>query len=581
MYRLIIYFSILLISILLTINACLIEKKYSYIEFPVVLVTNNNKLDNLINILKKIEYHNAENKIININIKIIEFIDINETYDNINIFDKTKDYLHIFYLDEYITYGKRYTNYTIRSNDELLQNYVKFNKLQFSTKRKSLIIYGYNDINNLISSLNYAISKNIKNLKDIGKSIYIEKISLYKDDKNIIDNIDKIDDILMNECIINYNNFKIISCNTNRNNRRHCCSDKNDFTGSLDYNLIVNYKNHFIIVPIVKEDENILNDEFIISMKYVHFNIEYTCIDDCYNLYNIIGKAINELNNKFYNVKFSYSKSSSYYYTNLIINIVDKIKQDRHNEHNISPIERTYGSLYNSDKIIIDIIKNNDDIIKNLIIHAISSHGFLIGHQSGQIYNDITSAMYTPSNINKYFIFNNISPFFRINNDIVTKNINDCINIKNTSTTHIYQCNKNYFRFDIIYQIQEIKEINKHMFNETINKFKKIKLYSYVNDTLNNLFLDSIIVDNNDIEYIDYYNDYTCGYINSRCISIAIVKYNSKIYYVNLGNYNSLIYIAKENYAICCIDGISCDNIRNNSTSIVQNYRSSILKLFG
>ena len=64
---------------------CVKEEKCSYIEVPIVLVTSTGKLNNLIDTINTIEYYNAANKIITVNIKIIYVIYTDKSYNNINI----------------------------------------------------------------------------------------------------------------------------------------------------------------------------------------------------------------------------------------------------------------------------------------------------------------------------------------------------------------------------------------------------------------------------------------------------------------------------------------------------------------
>jgi hypothetical protein len=603
---------ILILYLINNVQLCFKEKKYSYIEVPIVLVTSTGKLNHLINTINNIEYHNAANTIITVNIKIIDIIYTDKSYNNITNFYDTKDYLHIFYVDQYVAYDNSIHTNFVRRSDESLNDYITFdndtyikerkhvpyemldynkyiihfnkttNFIKFYDKklyiRESVIIFGNNDINKTIPYINIAISKQIKNLKNIGKDIYKEKIELYNNNqknKLFINNYNKYnDDRLLNEYAIYKDNFKIIACDTNPNNKKHCCSELNDFTDSDKYSLIVNSNNEFIIVPVIKNDI-VKNDKFILPIKNVHFNIEYSCDNKiCYNMYNIIKESIDELNNIFYNVKVTCSKSENKYSTNLKIKFVNNIIE-RNNLTNTVPAEQTFGSVYYNDIIRINIVnKNNNEIIKKLIKHGIVSHAFEIGHENGQKYTQLTAAFETGILISeKYFVFGNISPFFEINNK-ETNNIktNNCKTILNTITTTIKKCT-DYFEFSMIknHKKQKIEIVNKNMYDNLQNK---IKIYSSLYDALNNLFTDALIVDKNDLEYIDYNNEYKCGFINSKCVSIAKVKYNSKIYYINLGNYNSILSITKDNYVICCINGILCNSLSNNSTNINQHYRN-------
>jgi hypothetical protein len=587
---------ILILYLINNVQLCLKEKekKESYIQLPVVLVTSTGKLNYLFDIINAIEYHNAANKMIIVNIKIMDIIYTDKSYDNINIFNNTKDYLHIFCVDEYFAYDNSIHTNFIRRSDESLNDYITFNNdtyikerkhvpyemldynkyiirfnkttnfIRFYNKtiyaRESVIIFGNVTIDQTIPYINIAISKQIKNLQNISKDIYKGKYELYNNNQ-------KNNDQLLNEYAINKYNFKIIACNT-----KNCYSELNDFTDSYKYSLIVNSNNEFIIVPVIKNNI-VKNNKFILPIKYVHFNIEYSCDNKiCYNMYNIIEESINELNNIFYNIKITFSKSENKYSTNLKIKFVDNIIE-KNNLTNTLPAEETFGSVYYNDIIEIYIVqKNTDTIIKKLIKHGIVSHAFEIGHENGQEYTQLTAAFETGIlTSEQYFVFGNISPFFEINK-IETIKTNTCKIILNTTTTSIQKCT-DYFEFSMIenHKKQKIEIVNKNMYNNAPNK---IKIYSSLNDALNNLFTDALIVDKSSVQYIDYTNEYKCGFINSRCASIAKVKYNSKIYYINLGNYNSILSITKDNYVICCINGILCNSLSNNSTSINQQYRN-------
>ena len=81
------YLKIILILYLINnVQLCVKEEKCSYIEVPIVLVTSTGKLNNLIDTINTIEYYNAANKIITVNIKIIYVIYTDKSYNNINIF---------------------------------------------------------------------------------------------------------------------------------------------------------------------------------------------------------------------------------------------------------------------------------------------------------------------------------------------------------------------------------------------------------------------------------------------------------------------------------------------------------------
>lgn len=604
------YLKIILILYLINnVQLCVKEEKCSYIEAPIVLVTSTGKLNNLIDTINTIEYYNAANKIITVNIKIIDVIYTDKSYNNINIFNNTRDYLHIFYVDQYVAHDNSIHTNFIRRSDETLNDYITFNNDTYIEKRKyvpyemldynkyyihfnrttniikiydkktyvreSVIMFGNNDINKIITYINIAISKQTKNLSNIGKNIYTEKFKLYNNNQRnelFINNSNNGQ--LLDEYVIYEHNFKIIACNTNQNNKKHCCSELNDFTGSNEYSLIVNSNNTFIIVPIITY--NIIKTEkFILPVKNIHFNIEYSCDKKiCYNMYDIIKKSINILNKMIYNVNFTCSKSENKHNTNLEINFVSNINEKNKLKNTVTA-GQTFGDVYSNNKIIMYIVnKYPDKIIEIIILHELISHVLRINHQPGQKYTELTSAVVTGSLISKtYFIFYEISPLFERNN-IETSNIetNNCKNILNTTTTSINKC-ENYFEFNMIknHKKQKIEDLNKEMYNNLENK---VKIYSSLYDTLNNDFTDALIVDKNNLEYIEYNNEYQCGFINSRCISIAKIKYNNKIYYINLGYYNSILIITKDNYVICCIDGILCNSLSNNLTNINQYYRS-------
>jgi hypothetical protein len=95
------------------------------------------------------------------------------------------------------------------------------------------------------------------------------------------------------------------------------------------------------------------------------------------------------------------------------------------------------------------------------------------------------------------------------------------------------------------------------MYDKVINN-KSVFIFKNINSALNNVLIYGFEIKN--IKSFKYK-----GYINSGCTSIAKIEFSvmNGEYYINLGNYNSILYDDNNKIITCCINGIICNNLIN------------------
>jgi len=627
---------IFIIYLVYNVNSqkCSDVKLYSFIEVPIVLVTSSDNLDHLKEIIGRVEYYNAENEGIIVNLKVMKIIDTSKIYNSILDDDltTTSSYIHIFYKDKY---DEEHNNF-VRRSGESLNRYIKFksyvnikktalkDRLERSNldyalydvehdkddfiimyerkkydRKKSVAIFGTEVLfDDIVSNINYVITSYVENLGNINKEMYNDEVySIYDENgKNKFGDDTDVDDQIKEgeETAYDRDEFVIVSCQTNPKNKRHCCHDSNKFDGSYKYKLHTSLKSNnyrFTIVEITGNDDHDndiqsnIDGTFIIPQRYIHFRVKYECKNlkesTCNDMDQMMKNTIDGLNKYIYNIKFSYEKVEDDNY-NLLLKMatLSSLK---------GAAETTQFDVFGSSKIIVTIGEHDKEttitpLEKHVILtlHGIICHALGIEHENGQVYTQFTSAVDTGlTHCEKYFVFRDINKAFEIyvKEQNAVKRLT-CEHLMNTETTAIHKCtNKThiYYKFSFLigHTRTDIEDVNMRMFNDVTNEDKRTKLKAYKSlpDAIDNLQMN--LMENLDIasvEYEGYVHRTVDNFKNSKCTSVTQVKINEKVYYVNLGNYESVLFDELDNHVTCCINGILCSDLKNHKQIPIEDY---------
>lgn len=323
---------------------------------------------------------------------------------------------------------------------------------------------------------------------------------------------------------------------------------------------------------------------YFVPKQTITFNYNIRCDYNylaCDTIRDIIPEISKELNNKFLlniEIKFKECLNNE---PHINLYIIHKNKNNRKANDLYEALETASGSVFYSQYAIITYYTDESNMFKYLGIHAVL-HLLDKRHTGGPVcdkYKCRNSIMNSIANSNGYYddplpnekmiIFSRTHHNYGYIHQI--KNTN-CEFLESLPAFNMFQCDDSTIKIVTKpHSPQNIYDAVKNIFNN----LNATKIYIHANefDAYSNLdSSSSLYVHFNKIKFIKHYVDTSCSRrILNQCIAMAIVEYNGKQYYANVGELNMLY--EYNNNVICCIRGIACNAVKNNKDTLCSTTR--------
>jgi len=465
-------------------------------------IYKNNNLNNPYLIFKK---YSVTNNIINNNISLFNFNNIQNPLTNVNIYNNN---YNLYNYENDIIFPS--TNNTLNNLIIYLNYYKNFNSSEYyNFKFTDFISNDYNC--NYIEPLSISLINNFSNDNTINYNENIFNKLLYYNNNNISNNIiSKLNILNLNNTIIQPNiNDNILIYNKLNNMTKIKISYKDN-----NSNDIAGYSNINLYFSIIKGYElyNNLNYKLLLNKNYTFLNS--IVLDSSSNFYNSSNSS---------NLYFKNQNNNGIIYLSLGNGICGITQKDILNNINISTITNNNNLILQTSKITIGSNINSNIITNNYLLDSSYNYDYI-----NIINNNIQQTIYK---------FTDIS-------------LNNYYNILGENKTDIFNNNTYKERFKTLELLNTINNINDNYYYTNYNINSNIFYATYINYDNNyklninsgNFKLNQPIIYNSNNNIIDY--DYRFNYGKNFYVDMHLnINYSLLLNeYINIDNYyNNLI----------------------------------------